>query len=100
MQVRSLAAEFGPTLRSHLSLAFRDLQVHCPRWEQVIEEQPTSTENEDPTSSEHPRELFQVLLQSQNKTSPFRFLLQEALVQHCPTLAVLAACQQVSYVTL
>lgn len=93
-QVRSLAAEFGPTLRSHLSLAFRDLQVHCPRWEQVIEEQPTSTENEDPTSSEHPRELFQVLLQSQNKTSPFRFLLQEALVQHCPTLAVLAACQQ------
>uniref|UniRef100_A0A3B4T348 SPG11 vesicle trafficking associated, spatacsin n=1 Tax=Seriola dumerili TaxID=41447 RepID=A0A3B4T348_SERDU len=47
-----------------------------------------------PGCPEHPRELFQVLLQSQEEAAPCRYLLQVALVQRCPTLAVLAACQQ------
>uniref|UniRef100_A0A8C2Z1E5 SPG11 vesicle trafficking associated, spatacsin n=1 Tax=Cyclopterus lumpus TaxID=8103 RepID=A0A8C2Z1E5_CYCLU len=95
-QVRSLAAQFGPTLRAHLSLAFQDLQVSSQRrWPHGSEEQPVSLNaSEAPGSSEHPRELFQVLLQSQEEAAPCRYLLQEALVQRCPTLAVMAACQQ------
>ncbi|XP_056272671.1 spatacsin isoform X1 [Pseudoliparis swirei] len=84
-QVRSLAARFGPTLRAHLSLAFQDLQASGPRGRRPVS--PTGT-------PEHPRELFQVLLQSQEEAEPCRYLLQEALVQRCPTLAVMAACQQ------
>lgn len=93
-QVRSLAAQFGPALQAHLSLAFQDLQVYSQR---RGPEEPTgslSTE-EAPVSPEAPTDLFQVLLLSQEEAAPCRYLLQEALAQRCPTLAVLAACQQV-----
>ncbi|XP_055078482.1 spatacsin [Periophthalmus magnuspinnatus] len=97
-QVRSLVSEFSPTLRSHLSLAFQDLQLFSPgsrRAEEQLQELSAAEERGLALrSSEHPKELFQVLLRSQNETCPFRFLLQEALVQNCPTLAVLAACHQ------
>lgn len=96
-QVRALAAGFSPTLRSHMTLAFQDLQLLSPR-SKGTEEQlhtPSTAEERGPAhSSERRKELFQVLLQSQNEACPSRFLLQEALVQHCPTLAVLAACHQ------
>ncbi|KAM7003157.1 spatacsin isoform 2-T2 [Tautogolabrus adspersus] len=95
-QVRSLAAEFGPALQAHLSLAFQDLQVYSQRMSGGSEEQQAGSLGAERASgsSEHPRELFQVLLQSQEEEAPCRYLLQEALVQRCPTLAVLAACQQ------
>lgn len=90
-------AQFGPTLQAHLSLAFQDLQVYNPRRSCGSEEQARCLSSEKaPGSPEHPRELFQVLLQSQEEVSACRYLLQEALVQRCPTLAVLAACQQVN----
>lgn len=88
LQVRSLAAQFAPSLQAHLSLAFQDLQVYG---------QGQTCGPKDATGSlERPTELFQVLLQSQEEAEPGRYLLQEALVQHCPTLAVMAACQQVT----
>ncbi|XP_074533842.1 spatacsin [Halichoeres trimaculatus] len=95
-QVRSLATQFGPALQSHLTLAFQDLQVYSQRKGGAPEElQSGSLDTERASgSTEHPRELFQVLLQSQEEEAPCRYLLQEALVQRCPTLAVLAACQQ------
>ncbi|KAF7649404.1 hypothetical protein LDENG_00141710, partial [Lucifuga dentata] len=93
-QVRSLAGQFGPTLQSHLSLAFQDLQVY--KRSQAPEEQAGSLSREEasPGRPEHPKELFQILLQSQEESVPWRFLLQEALEQRCPTLTVLAACHQ------
>ncbi|XP_067446801.1 spatacsin isoform X2 [Thunnus thynnus] len=95
-QVRSLAAQFGPALQAHLSLAFQDLQVCSQRRGSGPEEQTGSLNTvEAPGCPEHPRELFQVLLQSQEEAAACTYLLQEALVQRCPTLAVLAACQQV-----
>lgn len=45
-------------------------------------------------------ELFHVLLRSLEEAAPCRFLLQEALVQRSPTLAVMAACQQVTVAVL
>ncbi|XP_070763386.1 spatacsin [Enoplosus armatus] len=94
-QVRSLAAQFGPALQAHLSLAFQDLQVYSQRRSCGSEEQSGSLNTEETSGFlEHPRELFQVLLQSQEEAVPCRYLLQEALVQRCPTLAVMAACQQ------
>ncbi|XP_020490583.2 spatacsin isoform X1 [Labrus bergylta] len=95
-QVRSLASEFGPALQAHLSLAFQDLQVYSQRRSEGSQDQLTGFVSAERASgsSEHPRELFQVLLQSQEEEAPYRYLLQEALVQRCPTLAVLAACQQ------
>lgn len=83
-QVRALAAGFGPTLRAHLSLALQDLQN-------------LRGSGERPEASS--RDLFQVLLQSLEEAWPCRFLLQEALVQRAPTLAVMAACQQVTMTT-
>ncbi|XP_024137171.1 spatacsin isoform X1 [Oryzias melastigma] len=86
-QVRSLLCEFGPTLQAHLTLAFQDLQV-CG-------EQPKSLRlEEDGVNPEHPRELSLILLQSQQEPAPHRYLLQEALLQHCPLLAMLAVCLQ------
>ena len=97
LQVRSLVARFGPALQAHLSLAFQDLQLHRQRRSSGSEEQPQCLSTENASGSpEHLRELFQVLLQSQEQASPCRYLLHEALVQRCPTLAVLAACQQVN----
>ncbi|CAK6975275.1 LOW QUALITY PROTEIN: spatacsin [Scomber scombrus] len=95
-QVRSLAAQFGPALQAHLSLAFQELQVYNQRKSDDAEEQTGSLNTEEPPCCpEQPKELFQVLLQSQEEAAASSYLLQEALVQHCPTLAVLAACQQV-----
>lgn len=93
--MRSLAAEFGPALQAHLSLAFQDLQVYCQRRRGVSEGQSLSV-HEARGSPEYNAELFQVLLRSLEEAAPCRYLLQEALVQRCPTLAVMAACQQVS----
>ncbi|KAL7401647.1 hypothetical protein ABVT39_002603 [Epinephelus coioides] len=95
-KVRSLAAQFGPALQAHLSLAFQDLQVYSQRrLVSGCEEQSAPLNTEEATgSSEHRRELFQVLLQSQEEAAPCMYLLQEALVQRCSTLAVMAACQQ------
>ncbi|XP_042370781.1 spatacsin-like [Plectropomus leopardus] len=94
LQVRSLAAQFGPALQAHLSLAFQDLQVYSQRRTLCGSEQQSLNTDEAPGSPEHPRELFQVLLQSQEEAAPCRYLLQGALVQRCPTLAVLAACHK------
>uniref|UniRef100_A0A665VVE9 Spatacsin C-terminal domain-containing protein n=1 Tax=Echeneis naucrates TaxID=173247 RepID=A0A665VVE9_ECHNA len=89
-QVRSLLSEFGPALQAHLSLAFQDLQVSDQRRRWSSEDSPSpATEGSQP-----PKDLFLVLLQSQEEASPCRYLLQEALLQRCPTLAVLAACHQ------
>lgn len=92
LQVRSLTAKFSPALKAHLRLAFQDLQVSSRgRRPCDSEEQPVSPKAEEP-----PRELFRVLLRSQEEAAPCRYLLKEALVQRCPTLAVMAACQQVT----
>ncbi|KAM4733870.1 spatacsin [Anableps anableps] len=94
-QVRSLVGLFGPTLQAHLSLAFQDLQVHSQRKSQDPKEQLGFLRTEEAAGDpEHPMELFQVLLQSQEEQVSWRFLLYEAIVQHCPMLAVLAACLQ------
>lgn len=100
LQVKSLAAQFRPALQAHLSLAFQDLQLYSQSGSCGPEAQHhTLSRNEVPGSLEQPRELFQVLLQSLEEASPSRHLLQEALVLRCPTLAVLAACQQVNTAT-
>ncbi|XP_016322777.1 spatacsin [Sinocyclocheilus anshuiensis] len=92
-QVRSLAASFSPALQSHISLAFQDL--HPTSSHQALEDQGSVARalprDESP---EPPRELFQVLLESQEKPSPWRFLLSEAVRQRSPALSVLAACHQ------
>uniref|UniRef100_A0A8C1QBU0 SPG11 vesicle trafficking associated, spatacsin n=1 Tax=Cyprinus carpio TaxID=7962 RepID=A0A8C1QBU0_CYPCA len=92
-QVRSLAASFCPALQSHISLAFQDL--HPSSSHQALEDQ-GSVAHALPRdeSPEPPRELFQVLLESQEKPSPWRFLLSEAVRQRSPALSVLAACHQ------
>ncbi|XP_050955035.1 spatacsin [Labeo rohita] len=92
-QVRSLATSFSPALQSHISLAFQDL--HPTSSHQALEDQGnvTSAPLRD-ESPEPPRELFQVLLESQEKPSPWRFLLSEAVRQRSPALSVLAACHQ------
>ncbi|KAF0040785.1 hypothetical protein F2P81_006683 [Scophthalmus maximus] len=95
LRVRSLVARFGPALQAHLNLAFQDLQLHGQRRSSSSETPPppppVSLGTEEVAGS---AELFQVLLRSQEQASPGGFLLSEALVQRCPTLAVLAACQQ------
>lgn len=94
--MRALAAQFGPTLQAHLSLAFQDLQVYCKKSCDSDEQHLVlRTEEAASGSPECPGEMFQTLLQSQEEPAPCRYLLQEALVQRCPTLAVLAACMQV-----
>ncbi|KAJ8344407.1 hypothetical protein SKAU_G00317360 [Synaphobranchus kaupii] len=89
-QVRSLVSHFSPTLQTHLSLAFQHLQLRS-QWEQEggpgCQQTLPREEVSDP-----PRDLFQVLLRSQGQPSPWRYLLAEAMDQHCPTLTVLAAC--------
>ncbi|KAJ8417174.1 hypothetical protein AAFF_G00284010 [Aldrovandia affinis] len=91
-QVRSLVSHFSPTLQAHLSLAFQHLQLQSP-WEQEGDPSCQQTlpceEAPDP-----PKDLFQVLLRSQGQTSAWRYLLAEAVGQHCPTFTVLAACHQ------
>ncbi|KAI4883873.1 hypothetical protein NFI96_025740 [Prochilodus magdalenae] len=92
-QVRSLVTSFSPTLQAHLFLAFQDLQlVHSQRDLEGQNESLCSLPMAE--SSESPKDLFQVLLQSQEKPSPWRHLLAEAVEQHSPPLTVLAACHQ------
>uniref|UniRef100_A0A3B5L2L6 Spatacsin C-terminal domain-containing protein n=1 Tax=Xiphophorus couchianus TaxID=32473 RepID=A0A3B5L2L6_9TELE len=94
-QVRSLVGLFDPILQAHLSLAFQDLQVHSQRRSRDPEERLGFLRTDvAPGGSEHGGELFQVLLQSQEKQVSWRFVLHEAIVRHCPMLAVLAACLQ------
>ncbi|MBN3304791.1 SPTCS protein, partial [Amia calva] len=90
-QVRALTAQFSPALQAHLCLAFEHLQL-ASQWENTGQGCTESAIWKSDT--ETPRELFQVLLQSLDKPSPWRYLLSEAIDQHCPTLAVLAACVQ------
>uniref|UniRef100_A0A3P8X7B3 SPG11 vesicle trafficking associated, spatacsin n=1 Tax=Cynoglossus semilaevis TaxID=244447 RepID=A0A3P8X7B3_CYNSE len=89
-QVRKLAAGFGPALQAHLSLVFQDLHVR-PQAQRAGD-----SGSEDPEclstakasgSGDQPRELFQVLLQSQDQGAPCRFLRRQSLLQRCPTLA-------------
>uniref|UniRef100_A0A3P8X6E9 SPG11 vesicle trafficking associated, spatacsin n=1 Tax=Cynoglossus semilaevis TaxID=244447 RepID=A0A3P8X6E9_CYNSE len=96
-QVEKLAAGFGPALQAHLSLVFQDLHVR-PQAQRAGD-----SGSEDPEclstakasgSGDQPRELFQVLLQSQDQGAPCRFLRRQSLLQRCPTLAVIAACPQ------
>ncbi|XP_007231256.3 spatacsin [Astyanax mexicanus] len=92
-QVRSLVTSFTPALQAHLFLAFQDLQVIRPQGAMEVQGDslpPLPMEE----SSEAPKDLFQVLLESQEKTSPWRHLLTEAVEQHSPPLTVLAACNQ------
>uniref|UniRef100_A0AAR2LC65 SPG11 vesicle trafficking associated, spatacsin n=1 Tax=Pygocentrus nattereri TaxID=42514 RepID=A0AAR2LC65_PYGNA len=92
-QVRSLVTSFSPALQAHLFLAFQDLQlVHSLQGMEGQSDSLCPLPMEE--SSESPKDLFQVLLQSQEKTSPCRHLLAEAVEQHSPPLAVLAACHQ------
>lgn len=98
-KVRALAAGFGPTLQAHLSLAFQDLQVY-DRWRCLGSEEPPECLRSTEHQQESTRELFQVLLRSLEQAQPCRFLLQEALLQRSPTLAVMAACQQVTMTTV
>ncbi|XP_014827914.1 PREDICTED: spatacsin isoform X1 [Poecilia mexicana] len=93
-QVRSLVGLFDPVLQVHLSLAFQDLQVHNQTSRDPQEQLGFLRTDVVAGGSEHGGELFQVLLQSQEKQVSWRFLLHEAIVQHCPMLAVLAACLQ------
>ncbi|KAM6937910.1 LOW QUALITY PROTEIN: spatacsin [Xenentodon cancila] len=94
-QVRSLVSEFGPTLQAHLTLAFQDLQVcRQRRAHDLLDQLGSGRAEKAPGSLDHPRELFLVLLQSQEKAVPCRYLLHEALVQRCPVLAILAASLQ------
>ncbi|XP_056138328.1 spatacsin [Lampris incognitus] len=98
-QVRALAAQFSPSLQAHLTLAFEDLQVHN-QWRNSGPEQQVGAQGDTErlaryeAPEERPRELFQVLLQSQEETSPWRHLLREALELRCSTLTILAACHQ------
>uniref|UniRef100_A0A3Q1GBL6 SPG11 vesicle trafficking associated, spatacsin n=1 Tax=Acanthochromis polyacanthus TaxID=80966 RepID=A0A3Q1GBL6_9TELE len=94
-QVRPLVAQFEPTLQAQLSLAFQDLQVYSQRRSCDPEELSVSLRTEVSSGSpEHPRELFRILLRSQEELAPCKYLLLEALVQRCPTLAILAASLQ------
>ncbi|KAI7811577.1 spatacsin isoform X1 [Triplophysa rosa] len=87
-QVRSLAAGFSPALQAHISLAFQDLPAISPHT--GLEEQGTVRDDNPEASGE----LFQVLLKSQEKASPWRYLLSESVRHHSPALSVLAACHQ------
>ncbi|XP_077371965.1 spatacsin isoform X2 [Festucalex cinctus] len=78
-QVGSLLLQFIPALQDHLHMAFGELQL-CTGGSSGC--------------SATPRDLFQVLLQSQEEAEPSRYLLQEALKHRSPSLAVLAACQK------
>lgn len=89
--MRSLAAQFGPALQAHLHLAFQDLQLCCQQGQSR-----SMGVAESSGGSDRQPELFQVLLQSLEEAEPCRYLLQEAVVHRWPTLAVMAACQQVS----
>uniref|UniRef100_A0A6Q2XE84 Spatacsin C-terminal domain-containing protein n=1 Tax=Esox lucius TaxID=8010 RepID=A0A6Q2XE84_ESOLU len=95
-QVRTLVAQFNRALQAHLTLAFHDLQFSSPWSSGEVEDQ--QAQGQITVSSEEvpdpPRELFQVLLQSQEQASPWRYLLGKALGQHCPMLTILAACHQ------
>ncbi|XP_073798479.1 spatacsin isoform X2 [Danio rerio] len=87
-QVRFLSESFSPALQSHISLAFQDLR--SPIEDQGVSVTPPSPDE----SSDWPTELFQVLLQSQEKPHPWRILLSEAVRRRCAPLAVLAASHQ------
>lgn len=86
-----MAAQFGPALQTHLNLAFQDLQL-CGQRAQAG----TVGVAESCRGSDRQPELFEVLLQSLEEPEPCRYLLQEALVHCWPTMAVMAACQQVT----
>lgn len=85
--MRSLAVGFSSALQAHISLAFQDL----PSVDAGSEEQGTLG-GDNPEAS---REVFEVLLKSQEKASPWRYLLSESVRHHSPALSVLAACHQV-----
>ncbi|CAB1323584.1 unnamed protein product [Coregonus sp. 'balchen'] len=90
--VRSLAAQFSPALKAHLTLAFQNLQLSSQWRVGEVEDREVTLPSEE--ASDPTKELFQVLLQSQEQACPWRHLLGEALAQHCPTLTILAACHQ------
>uniref|UniRef100_A0A8C5HR24 Spatacsin C-terminal domain-containing protein n=1 Tax=Gouania willdenowi TaxID=441366 RepID=A0A8C5HR24_GOUWI len=94
-QVKSLVAQFGPTLQAHLSIVFEDLQVYSQTSDCDLKVQSGLLRQQKASgTTQHYSDLFQVLLQSQEEASPCRYLLQEAVIQRCPMLAILAACLQ------
>ncbi|XP_041074494.1 spatacsin-like isoform X1 [Polyodon spathula] len=93
-QVKALLKEFSPALKDHLSLAFDNLQFVPPSDEENDQGHPEAARPVLQNKKEKPHDLFQALLLSQDQPSPWRYLLSEALGQHCPVLSVLAACVQ------
>ncbi|TSK13422.1 Spatacsin [Bagarius yarrelli] len=94
-QVKYLAASFSPGLQAHLFLAFQDIQM--------VHSQQAVTDQKDSLCSlikegrsEHSKDLFQVLFQSQEQPNPWQYLLAEAVALRSPPLTVLAACYQES----
>ncbi|MGH0181887.1 UNVERIFIED_CONTAM: hypothetical protein FKN15_008095 [Acipenser sinensis] len=93
-QVKALLKEFSPALQDHLSLAFENLQFVPPSDEENNQGHPEAAGPVLQNKRERPQDLFQALLLSQDQPSPWRYLLSEAMGQHCPVLSVLAACVQ------
>ncbi|XP_058264105.1 spatacsin isoform X1 [Hemibagrus wyckioides] len=92
-QVKYLTASFSPGLQAHLFLAFQDLQlVNSQQAVKDPRDSLCSLMKEE--SSDCPKDLFQVLFQSEEQTSPWQYLLAEAVTLHSPPLTVLAACYQ------
>lgn len=93
--MKALLKEFSPALQDHLSLAFENLQFVPPSDEENDQGHPEAARPVLQNKKERPQDLFQALLLSQDQPSPWRYLLSEAMGQHCPVLSVLAACVQV-----
>lgn len=91
--MKYLAASFSPGLQAHLFLAFQDLQL--VNSQQAVEDPRDSLCLLKGESSDCPKDLFQVLFQSQEQSSPWQYLLAKAITLHSPPLTVLAACHQV-----
>ncbi|XP_028679448.2 spatacsin isoform X1 [Erpetoichthys calabaricus] len=94
-QVKSLLKYFSPVLQEHLSLAFENLQlVPLEEEEKKCPQDTDALKMSLPRRKAVPHELFHVLLLSQDKPRPWRYLLCEAISHNCPVLSVLAACEQ------
>ncbi|XP_042561282.1 spatacsin isoform X3 [Clupea harengus] len=93
-QVRALVTRFCPALQTHLSLAFQDLQAPLQSAHEGLRDHIGSLGRRE--HLEPPKELFQVVLQSQGQPCPWRYLLGQATAQHCPPLTVFAACEKQS----
>uniref|UniRef100_A0A8D0G645 SPG11 vesicle trafficking associated, spatacsin n=1 Tax=Sphenodon punctatus TaxID=8508 RepID=A0A8D0G645_SPHPU len=92
-EVIPILREFTPTLQDHLMLAFEKLQPLGAAIESHAAN-PASLPVYGKQPCDRPSDLFHILLQCQEKPSPWSYLLREAMKQHAPFLSVLAACLQ------